>query len=75
MSPLTIQAPTDAQLLTIRHMCDERDLPRPGAVCSKAEASEIIGALSAGTYDPERYRLTYGWLGLDVPTPDDMPFT
>lgn len=68
MSPLTIIAPTDAQLLTIGHMCDERGLQRPDAVASKAEASEIIDALRASRYDPARYAYPF------TDTYDDVPF-
>lgn len=74
MSPRTIEAPTDAQLLTIRHMCDERDLPRPEAVFSKAEASEIITAISLGQYDPDFYALAAPtYYGLDTEA-NDVPF-
>jgi len=57
MSRETIEAPTDAQLLTIRHMCAERGLERPEVVWSKREASEIITALIAGRYNPNDHRL------------------
>lgn len=53
---LTIVAPTDAQLGYIKSLCIEHGLPLP-VVHSKQEASEIIGAMRGGTYDPERYRL------------------
>ena len=54
MSPVTIVAPTDAQLGDIASLCREHGLPMP-VVYSKQEASEIIGAMREGRYDPERY--------------------
>jgi hypothetical protein len=69
-----IEAPTDAQLLTIRHMCAERELPRPEVVFSKKEASEIISAISLGQYDPAFYTLGAGtYYGLDTDA-SDVPF-
>jgi len=56
MARETIEAPTDPQLLTIRHMCAERGLERPEVVWSKREASEIISGIIAGTYRPNDYR-------------------
>ena len=51
-----MEAPSDAQLLTIRqHMLSERGLEPPDVIASKREASEIIGAIQAGTYNPELY--------------------
>ena len=41
---LTIEAPTDSQLLYIRSLCDAAQVSRPQAIASKA-----------GTYDPGRY--------------------
>lgn len=54
----TYPPPTDNQLLTIKHMCDERGLERPEAVWSKQHASEIITAISDGTYRAEDHRVT-----------------
>jgi hypothetical protein len=51
VSPLSIQAPTDAQLDYIRVLCETRGWPAPAAVHSKQEASEIIDAIQAGTYE------------------------
>lgn len=68
MSPLlTIEAPTDAQLLTIHAMLAERDLPRPDAVASKAEASEIIRAISHNVYDPGRYAYPFSMSDDEIP--------
>ncbi len=53
---ITVEAPTDAQLLTIRHMCAERDLEPPAVVWSKAEGRAIFDAIKAGTYSPADYR-------------------
>jgi len=52
---LTIEAPTDAQLDTIRKMCREREEPVPDVVYSKTEASSIIDALIARRYDWRNY--------------------
>jgi type III secretory pathway component EscU len=57
VTPLLIEAPTDAQLDVIRAMCRERCVPLPDVIYSKAEARRIFDELKAGTYDPERYRL------------------
>lgn len=67
MSPLLIEAPTDAQLLYIARLCVERELPRPEVVASKAEGGEIIDALKAGTYDPGRYCWPFSMSSDDVP--------
>jgi hypothetical protein len=53
---IAIEAPTDAQLGYIASLCREHGLQQP-VVYSKQEASEIIGAMRGGTYDPDRYRL------------------
>jgi hypothetical protein len=78
MSPLSIQAPTDAQLDYIAALCETRGWPAPAAVHSKQEASEIIDALQAGTYVPGQHEPAGGldaW-GLPFPdyTDDDLPF-
>lgn len=67
MTVLSIEAPSDAQLLTIRAMCDERDVIRPEVVCSKHEASEIIDALKVGTYDPGRYLYPFAMSDESIP--------
>jgi hypothetical protein len=66
VSPLLVEAPSDAQLLTIRHMLAERGLEPPDVIARKREASEIIGAIQAGTYNPELYAypLKSGELGV-----------
>lgn len=78
MSPLTVEAPTDAQLVAIANMCSERGIERPSAVYSKAEASEIITAIQVGQYDPSRYVPTHlqvheePWADFDYD--DEIPF-
>lgn len=53
---LTVEAPSDAQLDYIRVLCRQNEQPLPDCVYSKAEGIEIIDALEAGRYDPDRYR-------------------
>lgn len=67
MSPLLIEAPSDAQLLYIWKLCDEHHVDRPQAVASKTEASEIIDAIRGGTYDPGRYCWPFSMSSEDVP--------
>lgn len=67
MSPLLIEAPSDAQLLYIAKLCGEQDVPRPEVVASKAEGGEIIDALKDGTYDPGRYCWPFSMSSADVP--------
>lgn len=64
---LTILAPTDAQLTYIRSLCDTQGWQHPDAVTSKAEATEIIDAMKASTYNPERYAYPFASGDLDVP--------
>lgn len=52
---MAIVAPTDPQLAMIARLCAEQGWQPPEAVHSKAEASEIISAMLASTYDPARY--------------------
>lgn len=74
MSLLTILAPSDAQLLTIAHMCDERGLERPQAIYSKEDASSIIGAILHGQYDPDFHRVgSPTFYGLDADD-TEIPF-
>lgn len=69
---LRIEAPTDAQLAYIASLCREQGLEPPGAVYSKAEASEIIGAMRASTYRADDYAAP----GADALLDDypDVPF-
>jgi len=64
---LRVEASTDSQLLYIRGLCDDRGLIRPEAVASKSEASEIIDAILAGTYDPGRYAYPFSMSDETVP--------
>lgn len=57
---LRIEAPSDAQLALIARLCREQGWELPEAVASKAEASEIISAMLASTYDPTRYEYPWG---------------
>lgn len=66
MTPLTVEAPSDAQLRYIAGLCDERGLVPPSVVASKQEGSEIIGAILARECDPARYVHPFGD-GQDVP--------
>lgn len=50
-----ITAPTDAQLGYIADLCRLNGQPKPAAIHSSREASEIIGALRGGSYAPSRY--------------------
>lgn len=68
MSPLTILAPTDAQLQLIAKLVREQGWQPPQTVASKAEASEIIDAMLGSIYDPGRYVYPF------VDTYDDVPF-
>lgn len=74
MSPLTVEAPTDAQLVLIANMCSERNLERPTAVYSKADASHCIEAILRGQYDPDFYRVgAQSLYGLDADD-SEIPF-
>jgi hypothetical protein len=66
---LRIEPPTDPQLAMIGRLCAEQGWTPPGAVYSKAEASEIIGGMLAATYDAELYRAPSS-----APTYDDADF-
>lgn len=66
MSALQVVAPTDAQLRTIREMCEERGLEPPAVVASKQEAMDIFDRIKARTYDPADFAYPYGW-EQDVP--------
>ncbi len=58
--PLTIEAPTDAQLNYIAKLCEDRQVLLPEAVYSKTEASAIIDRLRAGTYRADDYTVDDG---------------
>lgn len=64
---LTIQAPSDAQLIYIRNLTLELGARYPQAIASKTEAAEIIDALKDGTYDPGRYAYPFSMSSDDVP--------
>lgn len=64
MSPLTITAPSDAQLAFIAKLCHEQGWDFPPAVHSMQEASAIIDAMRASTYRPEAF----------APIDDTVPF-
>jgi len=68
MSPLTILAPTDAQLSYIASLCNDRGLEPPQAVASKQEASDIIDRILRREYDPDHYCYPFGW-------EQDLPFS
>lgn len=53
------QPASKAQLDYIGRLCDEKQAERPDEPLSKAEASEIIDALQAGTYDPAKYHVPF----------------
>lgn len=59
MSPLSIQAPTDAQLDYIAKLVQDRGWQPPDAVASKQEASEIIEGMLHGTYVAARYQFPF----------------
>jgi hypothetical protein len=46
---------SEAQWTLIRRLADERTLTAPEPPLTKAQASEIINELKAGTYDPSKY--------------------
>ena len=71
---LRIEAPSDAQLALIDRLCREQGWQHPGAVYSKAEASEIIGAMFASTYRPERYGIPGGCDFEPDYDDEDVPF-
>jgi hypothetical protein len=54
MSPLTIEAPTDAQLDYIRELCRARGYLMP-AVHSKTEASLLIDEIRSDRYAPPEW--------------------
>jgi len=64
---LQVEAPTDAQLIYIRNLTLEHGLDYPQAIASKAEASEIIDAIRAGTYDPGRYAYPFSMSDDQIP--------
>lgn len=64
---LSCVAPTDAQLAYIKSLCDAQGWQHPDAIASKAEASEIIDAMRASTYNPERYAYPFASGDLEVP--------
>lgn len=67
MTPLTIEAPTDAQLAYIAALCTQHEMPLPDAVASKVEASRIIEELKSWQYDPANYAYPFAWQ-------EDVPF-
>lgn len=67
---LRVEAPSDAQLDFIAQLCRERGWTPPGAVYSKAEASEILGGMLASTYRADDYREPSA-----APTHDDADYS
>lgn len=55
MTAVAIVAPSDAQLAYIAGLCDERGVPFPAAIHSKAEASASIAAILRREYDPAQF--------------------
>jgi hypothetical protein len=53
------EQPTEAQLKYIAKLCDERNMVAPDVVVSKEQASEIIEALKAGTYNADAYTVPF----------------
>lgn len=49
------EQPSDAQRKYIAKLCDERNMVAPDVIVSKEQASEIIEALKAGTYNADAY--------------------
>jgi hypothetical protein len=54
-----VEPATDAQWARIRRDCDARSLVAPSGPLSKSAASEVIEAIAAGTYDPEKYDVPF----------------
>jgi hypothetical protein len=46
---------TDAQWARIRRDCDQRSLVAPDMELTKAQASEVIERIAAGTYQPDEW--------------------
>ena len=71
----TSPPPTDNQLLTIKHMCDERGLERPEAVWSVEHGRELFEQIKNGTYRAEDHRVTADPFNPDEGYEDyDLPF-
>ena len=55
-----VEPATDAQWQRIRRDCEAQKVGLPETEhLTKAQASEIIGALQAGTYDPAKYSVPF----------------
>jgi hypothetical protein len=54
-----VEPATDAQWARIRRDCDARSLVAPSGPLSKSAASEVIEAIAAGTYDPDKYDVPF----------------
>jgi hypothetical protein len=52
---------SDSQQQFIRDLCKRKNVPEPDAMgaLTKAAASEIIDALNAGTYDPQKWSVPF----------------
>lgn len=57
--PTTDEPASDKQLAYIAKLCDEKGVVAPDPPLSKAQASEIIDQLQAGSYDPDKWTVPF----------------
>jgi len=54
-----VEPATEAQWARIRRDCKERNLDTPDAELTKAQASNIIESIAAGTYDAKAFSVPF----------------
>jgi len=54
-----VEPATEAQWARIRRDCKERNLDAPDAELTKAQASNVIEAIAAGTYDAKTFSVPF----------------
>jgi hypothetical protein len=61
-APRTASQPetaSDAQWAFISDLCEQKRAPLPEPPLTKVQASEVIGELQAGTYDPDKWAVPF----------------
>ena len=58
-APKPPEPATEAQWSLIRRLADERTMTAPEPPLTKAQAHEVIDAIKAGTYDPQKWAVPF----------------
>lgn len=54
-----VEPASDKQWALIRRLCSEQNVPEPDTSLTKAQASQVIDELQAGTYDAQKWAVPF----------------